>query len=331
MSERAKLGSIGLGWWGGELASAVQRSGQGEVVSCFARSEDARKSFADEHGARPAGSLEELLADDELDGVLVATPHLTHADMIVAAAEAGEHTVVAKPLTLSVAEGRRAVEATEAAGVSLQVGHHRRRQPATRELRKRVDEGALGQLHLLEANLSLASNLKPKDGWRGNPEEAPLGGMTALGVHMADNLIYLAGPVKSVSALSRPLHGAVGLDDVTVFALEFESDALGYLGTSVVVPKVCTTVAFGTGGSAWSEEEGTRLFRQNIDQPTRSEGEVGEIDALADQMGEFAACARGERTPEVDGRQALEVVAVLEAGILSQQRGAVVELSEVKG
>ena len=277
MSDKVKLGSIGLGWWGGELASAAQRSGDAEVVSCFARTDSTREDFAREHGAREAASVEALLADDEVEGVLLATPHLTHAELIIAAASAGKHVFVEKPLTLSVAEGRRAIAACEEAGVTLQVGHHRRRQAGTRQLRALIDEGALGQVHLLEANLSRPTNLNPRDGWRVDRKEVPLGGMTGLGVHMADNLVYLAGPARSVTVLSRPLHGATGLDDVTVFGVEFESGALGYFGTSVVVPQVSTTAVFGTGGSAWSEEEGARLFRQSIDEPWRSEQELSLI------------------------------------------------------
>jgi len=324
-----RLGSVGLGWWGGNLAAAAEKSGAARVVSCFARSESARADFAAKHGCRTAGSLQELLGDSEVEGLLVATPHSTHLAIIEAAAAAGKHVFVEKPLTLSVAEGRRAVQAAAEAGVTLQVGHHRRRQTATRELKRLVDGGDLGHVHLVEANLSTAMGLNRRPGWRDILEENPLGGMTALGVHMVDNLIYLAGRPKSVSVLSKQLRGATNLEDVTTLIFEFESGPLGYVGTSLVLPKISTTAVFGTEGLAWSEEEGTRLYRQAPDQTTRVEHEVAPIDAIVDQLAEFASSIRSGLPPEVDGAQALEVVAVLEASVLSQERREVVEISEV--
>lgn len=319
MTPPVRLGSIGLGWWGGKLAETATASGEATIVSCYARTPDTREAFAATHGCEPVASLEALLADDALDGVLVATPHSTHADVIVAAAEAGKHVFVEKPLTLTVDEGRRAIEACERAGVALQVGHHRRRQAATRALRHMVEAGELGDLALLEANLSSVNNLNPRQGWRNDPAECPLGGMTGLGVHMADNLAYLAGPAARVSVFSRQVLGRGNLDDTTAFIIEFDSGALGYLGTAMVTPKVCTTAAYGTSGAAWSEQEGTRLFQQSTDEPNRSEQPITPTDALTDQLVEFANSIRGLTTPETDGHAALHVVAILEAGVHSHR------------
>ena len=331
MADKVRLASIGLGWWGGMLAEKALESGEAEIVTGFARTESTRNEFAEKFGCRTAGSLDELLGDDEVEGVLVATPHSTHLDIIEQAAGAGKHVFVEKPLTLSVSEARQAVDAAAKAGVTLQVGHHRRRQPATRQLRRLIDDGALGQISLLEANLSLKSGLNPKEGWRSDPNESPLGGMTGLGVHMADNLIYLGGPAQRVTVLSKQTLARSPLDDVTVIAVELASGALGYLGTSTVVPKVCTTAVYGSEGSAWSEEEGEKLFRQGIDDANRDEVDIDGPDALADQLGAFARSTRSGDRPEVDGEQGLEVVALLEAAIHSHERGQVVEVDELRG
>lgn len=329
MTEKVRLGSIGLGWWGGILAEAASASGEAEVVSCFARTDSTRDEFAAKYSCRAARSLEELLGSDDIEGVLVATPHSTHADIAEAAAAAGKHVFVEKPLTLTVSEGRRAIQAASDSGVTLQVGHHRRRQPATRRIHQLVQGGELGEVSLLEANLSGKSGLNPRSGWRGDPEECPLGGMTGMGVHMADNLIYLAGPIRAVSTISKKTLARGPLHDATSLALEFENGAVGYLGTSTVIPKTCTTVAFGSEGAAWSEEEGQKFFRQGIEESARHEEAVEGPDALADQLAEFAGCIRTGARPEVGGEEALLVVALLEAACLSHDGGQVVELSEV--
>jgi len=84
--DTVRLGLVGLGWFGGVLATSARSSGVAEVVSCFARSAEARAAFAEAHGARAVGDLDEMVADPEVDGVLVATPHSTHAEIAVAAA-----------------------------------------------------------------------------------------------------------------------------------------------------------------------------------------------------------------------------------------------------
>jgi predicted dehydrogenase len=151
--------------------------------------------------------------------------------------------------------------------------------------------------------------------------------MTPMGVHMVDNLVYLAGRVKRVAAFSKRLLGRSGLDDVTSLLLEFESGPLGYMNTTFVVPKVTYTAAYGTAGNAWSEEEGTRLYVQKPGDEQRQAVSVDRNDALAEQMAEFAACVRGEATPETGGVSSLEVVAVLEAVMESVRTGRAVEMS----
>ena len=330
-TDKVRLASIGLGWWGGVLVDAVNRSGSGEVVSGFARSGDARKAFSEKHGCRTAGSLDELWNDPEVEGVIVATPHSTHLDMISQAASAGKHVFVEKPLTLTVDEAKKANEAASAANVTLQVGHHRRRFGANRKIREMIDSGELGVLHQLEANLSLPMGFEPKQGWRNDPAECPAGSMTGLGVHMIDNLQYLAGPAKKVAAFSKKVLGKTNLDDTTSIIIEYENGPLGYIGSTFVIPKICDTAAFGTKMRAYSEEEGGKLYVAKVGEEARTEVDVVGGDALADEMGEFCRCARGEATPETGGPEGLEVVAVLEAVVRSATTGQVVDVASIRG
>ncbi len=329
--DKVRLASVGLGWWAGVLVEAVNRSGAAEVVSGFARSEDSRKAFAEKFGCRPAASLDEVLNDSEVEGILVATPHSTHPDIICQAASAGKHVFVEKPLTLTVADGRKAYEATQKAGVTLQVGHNRRRQGGNRRLREMIDKGELGMVHHIEGNLSLAAGQNPRQGWRNDAAECPAGGMTGLGVHMVDNLHYLGGPVKRLSAFSKKILGKGNLDDVTNVILEFEGGPLGYINCTYVIPKICMNSVFGTEANAWTEEEGEKLYFQKLDQMAREEIPCKGGDALADQITEFAKCIREGGEPETGGPASIEVVAVLEAIVESVATGKVVEVSNYRG
>ncbi|MEE9255672.1 MAG: Gfo/Idh/MocA family oxidoreductase, partial [bacterium] len=335
--EKARLAFVGLGRWGGALAEAAARSGAVEILRGFARTAAARASFAEKFGARPAESLEEILRDGDVEGVVIATPHATHLDLIRQAASAGKHVFVDKPLTLTVEDARRAIAAAEAAGAVLQVGHHRRRLGATRRIREMIVRGELGQVHQLEAHVFNANRQEPAAGWQNDPAQWPAGGMTGRGVHMVDNFHYLAGPVKRVFAFSKKLLGATRLDDVTTIGLEFESGPLGYIGVSQVIPLSITTAVFGTEASAWSEADGARLHFQRKGEKARSEILVEAGDPLAEQLAEFARCIRevdvggGDVGPETGGAEGLEVVAVLQAVIESARRGEAVEVSEFRG
>ncbi|MDH3425536.1 MAG: Gfo/Idh/MocA family oxidoreductase [Acidimicrobiia bacterium] len=321
MTEATRLASVGLGWWGSNLADAATKEGA-EVVAAFARTPSSREAFAAKHPCRTPDTLEEIWNDPEIDGVLLATPHTTHGDYIVAAAESGKHVFVEKPFTLTVAEGKRAIAAAERAGVVLQVGHNKRRQPANRRLKQLIDDGALGQVMMVETQQSVpnAQKFQP-DYWRADRNESPLGGMTSLGVHMIDTMHYLLGPVLRVFAFSNVLMDSPPIDDATAIVLEFPSGQLGYLGTSFVVPRATDIAVRGTEGSAWNEENGTRFFRQARDDEARSEEPIDTLDTIADQLGEFLAAIRGESVPETGGAEALEVIAVLEAAQASSESG----------
>jgi predicted dehydrogenase len=257
---KAGLAYIGLGNWGNRLAAAAERGGGSRCVRCFARTEETRRAFAETFGALPAAGLDEIWRDESVEGVVISTPHSTHAEMIRQAASAGKHIFVEKPLTLTVSEGKRAIAAAEGAGVVLQIGHHRRRLGATRRIREMIDAGELGTLIQLEAHVFNANRQKPASGWQNDPEEWPVGGMTGRGVHMVDNFHYLAGPVSRVTAFSKQLLGTTRLDDITAIGLEFERGPLGYIGVSQVLPLSIRTAVFGTEAAAWSDADGKKTL-----------------------------------------------------------------------
>lgn len=324
-----RVASIGLGGWGANLAEKASRAGL-EIVSGFARTQETRDEFARTHGSRPAASIDELLADPDVEAVMIATPHSTHADLVVEAAAAGKHVFVDKPFTLTVAEAKRAIKAAESAGVLLQVGHNRRRQPANRRLKQMVDAGELGMLHYAEANLSYPKGLNPRTGWRGDPAESPAGGMTGLGVHMADNLNYLLGPAARVAAFSKKIIGHRNLDDATTATLEFHSGPLAFLGTTMVIPDIARTAVWGTEAAAWNEVDGERFYVQRTGEADRTAEPIETLDTVQDELEEFARNVRNGSRPETGGLEALEAVAVLEGIVESAATGKVVDLDEVR-
>jgi predicted dehydrogenase len=311
------LGSIGLGWWGGVLASATQKLNGVRVTGCFARNRERRQEFASKHGCEPAGFLDALLSSD-IDGVLIATPHTTHADLVVAAARAGKHVFVDKPLTLTTDEADRAIEAARKAGVVLQVGHNRRRQPANRRIKELIESDSLGQVLELGAVHDAPLLFNPALAeWRRRLDETPAGGMSALGVHQIDTFHYLAGPIARVVALSKRSLPQGEVDDVTSILLEFVSGAVGTLSTSQATGPAVDVAVFGTDAIARNTGDGARLTIQRRGTTDQEDLEIAQIDTVADELDEFARSIDGQATPETGGVEARAAVAVLEAIVAS--------------
>ena len=314
MADSVGLASIGLGWWGNVLADGIASTGKGQVLTCYARSAETREAFASKHGCAAAADLEEIWSDDAIDGVLIATPHSVRQDIITTAAAAGKHIFVEKPLALTGEEARASAAAAKAAGVTLQVGHNKRRQVGNRRLHDLVQSGELRQTQHIEANISVPVAFKPDlPEWRKHPDQIPAGGMTPLGVHHVDTIRYLGGPIRSVFAISKKVYGSLEVDDATSMLFELETGPLAYLVTLLATAGVNTVTVYGSDGAAWSEEDGTRLFIQKRGEPSRTEVPISPIDTVADEMAEFADCITTGRPPETGADSSIPVVDVLEA------------------
>ncbi len=322
-----RLGSLGLGWWGGVLANAAQTVDDVEVAVCYARTPESRASFASAHECREATSLDDLLADD-IEGVLIATPHTTHADLAIAAIEAGKHVFVDKPLTLTVADADRVLSAAEKSGVVVQVGHNRRRQPAIRKIKEQISGGGLGSLLEVTATHSAPLLFNPNlSHWRRELAETPAGGMSALGVHQVDNFHYLVGEIARVFCWSRRMLPEGEVDDVTEVLFEFASGALGHLSTSMATGPVVELTAWGTDAIARSSQDGGQLTIQSRGDSEQVDVQIDPFDTIADELIEFASAVRGEGSPEIDGGEARRTVAVLEAIVQSAETDSPVDVN----
>ena len=325
------IGSIGLGRWGQVLAKAAVTSGSGEIVAGYARSEETRALFAADLECRAAETLDDLLGDPSVEGVLVATAHRSHREIVEAAAAAGKHVFVEKPLTLSIEDGLACVLAAERTGVVIQVGHQRRYISANRRINTMIRSGELGDLEAFETHQSMPGGFKmPAEAWRFGAGESPLGSMTSLGVHKIDTMLYHGGPIARVSALTRPGRD-YPIDSVSVLALEFESGALGTHITSFFAPMTSRVAVYGTAGAAVSERDGASLTYQGLDDPVPQLIEIEINDPVVDQLVDFFAAVRGEKAPEVDGWAGLAVVAVLEAAGEAATTGKTVEVKNPRG
>ena len=135
LSDSIRLAAVGVRGWGTKLADAVQPLDHANLVTCFAPTHAHCVEFAARYGCAIAPSYAAILADPNVDGVLLTTPNDGHLTEIVAAAQHGKHVFVEKPITLTVTDAATATRACADAGVVLSVGHQSRREAGARRLK----------------------------------------------------------------------------------------------------------------------------------------------------------------------------------------------------
>jgi predicted dehydrogenase len=236
---------------------------------------------------------------------------------IIAAAQAGKHVLVEKPLSLSVASGRQALQTCCQAGVVLAVGHNRRFTSPLRAIKALVDRNALGTVVHAEANFSYPGGLSFATGyWRADPAEAPGGAMTATLIHMIDAFMHLLGPIERViGARSKHRAAPIGIEDTTSFLVEFASGPTGYIGGSIAAPDASMLNLYGSAANIYAgidEEQVTFHRNEGPREPLTIEPPV---DSLRLELEAFArACTTGPAFP-VAPEEALRNIAVMEAAI----------------
>ncbi len=309
-----RVASVGLGRWAGVIAEAIRHTAELEIVSCFSRSADRRRAFASAHGCRAYPSYEAILADGEIEAVLLTTPNSAHYGQILAAAQAGKHVFVEKPMTLTVEEGRAAIEACEKAGVILSVGHCWRRQEPVRRLKAMLEAGELGTVVQAVGHFGNPRALDfGQASWRSDLEEAPGGPLTGPGFHLLDIFHYLLGRVVGVWAAFSLRLTAGPAPDTTVAMLEFASGTLGQVSSSFITPTGFWFWLFGSEASAFCTLKPPGLQVQRLGTEALAPVEVPEGEMLIEQMAEFADCIRTGAHPATDGAEGLALVSMLEA------------------
>ena len=342
-----RVGLSGLGAFSVVIADAVQKSRKVELVTCFDVVPEKRKAAVEKYGCAQENTYEDMLKRTDIDGVLLVTPNAFHLEQTALAAKYGKHVYVEKPIANTLEDGRKMIAACDRAGVVLLIGHVQRRHAGNRKVKELLDTGAIGKPVMVEANLSSAQGfeLTPDQfRWRGDDSGCPGGALMTMGVHQADTLNYLFGPIKTVFSLFNKLYIPAPVADVTTTVFQFESGVLGYLGCSFASPRTHWMYVHGTEANllrtvARPDREFGEQVKQasNIDRYTRLElfskgsDQPREIplvpgDPILEQIDEFADCVLTGRKPETDGSSSLKALALIRAGIESARTGKPVNI-----
>ncbi len=314
-----RVGVVGLGYWGPNLARNFHALADAELVWCCDASEAARERTKPiVPGARMTDRLEDLLEDETLDAIVLATPVPSHAQLAVRVLEAGKHCFVEKPLAQSISDAELAVAAAERSGRTLMVGHLLEYHPGVRKLKELVDEGELGEIYCVYGNRLNLGKLRADES-----------ALWSLGAHDVSVLLHIVEEEPCEFAAHGESYLREGVEDVVFCFLRFPSGVAAHLHLSWLDPhKERRFTVVGSKRMATFDDmalEGKlTLYDKGFDESTRSYGEYiarsGDIfcprvpndEPLRLECEHFIASIRNGTPPQSDGHSGLRVVRVLE-------------------
>jgi myo-inositol 2-dehydrogenase/D-chiro-inositol 1-dehydrogenase len=224
MTETVGFGLIGAGQMGSVHAAnlASGRISHARLVAVADVDRGAAEARAAEHCIGASyGYPADLLGDERVQAVIIASPAKTHGDLIIHAAEAGKHVFVEKPFEISVEGSERAIAAVARAGVKLQVGFHRRFDRSFSHARSTVAAGRIGEPYIMHI-------ISRDPVWRVPPKVNGLSGLVFdTTIHDFDMARFVLGEIRSLYAVGTPAVHRAGVPDTLVATLEFENGALG--------------------------------------------------------------------------------------------------------
>ena len=214
------------------VAWAIQNDANSELGAVCRRDETKLQSFAEEFGVSVATtSADEVINSPEIDAVYIATPVNLHRPQTVAAAAAGKHVLVEKPMAMSTAECNEMIAACDTADVRLGVAYYRPFYPVVHRMQKLVQSGEIGKVLSVSATTCTPFAIDTgEDGyWRVIPEAGGGGALMDVGSHRLDLFLRMFSSVADVKAQCSTVAASYQADDVSTLALRFESGIHGLL------------------------------------------------------------------------------------------------------
>jgi predicted dehydrogenase len=313
------VGVVGLGYWGPNLARNFDRLPDAELTWVCDASEEALTRWGPAFpSARTTTEFDDLLNDDALEAVVIATPVPTHADLAIRVLAAGKHCFVEKPLARSEQEAEAVVEAARAAGRVLMVGHLLEYHPGVERLTEVVRSGELGDLRYIYSNrLNLGKHRQDENA------------LWSLGAHDVSVILRLADEEPSSSTAVGESYVKPGVEDVVFAFMRFESGLTAHMHLSWLDPhKERRFTVVGSQRMATFDdmelERKLTVYDKGFDESYSSYGEyiarsgdvfsprISNEEPLRIETRHFLECVRDGTEPRTGGESALRVVRVLE-------------------
>jgi predicted dehydrogenase len=320
--KKAKIGLAMIGC--GQIAQAhlrgIAANQQAELVAAMDIAEEKAIAAADKYGAKPYTSVEAVLANENVDAVVLPLPHHLHCPIAIQAAEAGKHILVEKPMALNLAEAKQMVEAAESASVRLMVGQSTRFRPEVWTAKEVITRGELGRVQqCIHQRVWFTEKLSTE--WRYSSEQC--GGLyiPIFSSHDVDMTLWLMGaaPIRVQSVL-RSFTNLVEAESDGSIIMELAGGGIANFAFSMNSHIALNRVLFiGTLGTLMIENGRLRVNDEEILLDKSKE-------TFLRQMEEFVDAIRTDREPIPSGRDALPTMAVLDAAKESAAAGKAVQI-----
>jgi predicted dehydrogenase len=341
-----KVGIVGLGRWAKVLTNASKNSDKLQIVAGYSRSDEKRQAFVQEMGVAAVPSLEAMLADPDIKGVILTVPNEQHLPIARQVAMAKKHVYTEKPIAATLEDGLEIEALASLYGVTVTVGHSARLMAGIRAMGAAIAAGELGRVAFIEANFSneRALELTPQT-WRWYKNRAPGGPLSQLAIHQFDVLHYLGGEITEASSIASKL-SPVGaeVDDQSMTTLKFADGKVGYVGSCWTSPGIFSVRVFGAKGlmhyemdfGTWDtpsklHEKSTLYIQRGKDGYAKREVlQLGESDMFRAELEMFAESCRTGASNELTARNGNVAVAVVNAALRSiEQRGQLVSVADM--
>lgn len=275
MDDPISFGLIGAGVAAETHARELRHVRGASLRAVFARDAEKAAAFAAAFKVPKAySSIAAFLADPEIDAVIITTPNGLHLDYAVAAARAGKHVVVEKPLEITEERGRAIIAACRDAGTGLFLIYQRRYAQAARQAKEDIDKGRLGKIILVNIvdNQYRRESYYLNDGWRGTKSVEGGGCVITQSTHLIDLAQHLLGPIVSVFARTRTAFHSIETEDVAAAVFEFANGALGTFSSSTAAypgQRHLLTISGTRGSIIINGEHDQIVFRQTSEDDFR--------------------------------------------------------------
>jgi predicted dehydrogenase len=340
VSEALRFGVIGSGFMGRTWAGVISRHVSGADARLVAVGGGGRADDLAADSGVPALSPESLLARADVDAVVVATPVPSHRPWVEAAARAGKHVIVEKPMTSTHADAEAMVAAADAAGVRLAVVSQHRFRASPRAAKRLIDEGRIGRIRMIRVTSPTAGWDVPTDSWQA--DRSQVSPFADWGAHAMDLVRWMTGS-EGVHAFARfaSYTGGPPADQSAMATYTLADGVLVQVWLTYEIPQpglgsamqlLITgsdgmieldsygAVRLGTPDGGWETVFAQPPFDPlNADDPVR-------LGAYADQLRDLVAAIRGGREPFVSGREGVRTTELLEAAERSAASGQAVTL-----
>lgn len=259
------FGIVGCGMIAKFHARAIRDLPAAQLIGCTSRSWDKTEAFAQDFSCQAYRQLDEMLANPAIQVVTICTPSGAHCEPTLAAAAAGKHIIVEKPLEVTLERCDAMIAACERAGVTLSTIFPSRFHESAQLMKQAVAAGRFGRLTLGDAYVKWFRTQQYYDSgaWRGTWELDGGGALMNQAIHSVDLLIWLMGPVAEITAHTATLaHERIAVEDVAVASLRFANGALGTIeATTAAYPGYLKRIEIhGSAGSAVLEEEDIKVW-----------------------------------------------------------------------